>query len=164
MQANFRRRNVDRRDNFETADGRCRFLFVRRSRAWWSCARSACADRCGFCRGVSQARVSKARVETRWDHIVVSPEGLAIRFDLSLQTLPAALRRERAAHRNATQCTSRAKLRRTSVISLPSALRYAALPDEQNPGNARMLRQSDICWKLANTGIDSHNIQACACL
>lgn len=101
------------------------------------------------------------------DHIVVSPGGLATRVICVATELPAGLhraRRERAAHRNATRRVLGAKLRRTSVISLPSPLRYAALPDEQNPGNARMLRRGDICWKLAITGIDSPNIQACACL
>jgi hypothetical protein len=39
---------------------------------------------------------------------------------------------------------------------LPSVDGYAALPDGLIPGNARMLRWGDICWKLANTGIDSH--------
>jgi len=66
-------------------------------------------------------------------------------------------RSERAAHRIATEVPSRrSKLRRQSVISLPSAGRYAALPDGHIPGNARMLRCGDICWKLASTGIDSH--------
>ena len=166
MQAEVRWRDVHRGDRFETADGRCRFLFVQCSRDCWSGARPACADRCRF---VLTLRGSRG--DTRGSHCR-QPSGLAASFIQSAAEMAAGLvgcsrrseQRTAMQHVVRTQCKLRAKLRPASVISLPSPFRYAALPDEQNPGNARMLRLSDICWKLAITGIDSPNIQACACL
>jgi hypothetical protein len=96
------------------------------------------------------------------DRIVIRLEGLATDFDTLLRAgrdCPAAsgprtaLQQEdergpqgfRRAPSRLSSCTPR--LRRTSVIRSPLPDRYAALPDERIPGNARMLRPSDIFWK-----------------